>query len=707
MKSFEEPIASLPEEGRDISAPESRLFSLGGTTRSEREILSSFTPEQVAEIQRRQKLLSSLAYFVGKDFDIPVLLNPPGGGWFWDFERNEIKIDAQDLLEKPIDYLRFVICHEAGHRRISRVKGVVPDEVWQSPGFPFMMNAIEDCRDNNFVAETYPRFKDQAIFSYDLIEEERKAKERAGEQLGIVPKSMQAGFEYMKQWLRDVKGESFDIPKDLSDDVKEVVTKTLKAAEDFWWRYPSKEEADESEETITAYAKRSFNIAYEKIWPEYKKLVEEDIKNQEMQEALKGQQGQGKEGNGMPNLKDKLTPQEQQELEEVIEKAIEAAKRQEGEKVGEDTHGKPEENSDSEKGKAGSVIDLDSLSPELKQKIREYIESLPEELKQEIRKSAEEALKKFEKEIADALEGKLIEEDSDPKTEKKEEGEEAKLERPDTSELRKTIEEIMNKDKNAYEKARQEVLPIIQSLENDLRDIFTRRRASNWETGFKSGKKIDIKRRIQEKAKGITAVESRAWEKRERPQEKDYAITLLVDLSGSMRGEKIQETFKAVVALAEVLSRLSINLEILGFHDEMREYQKFGRNLSKESREEMGTILKEVDTSHAQYNDDGWALEEASKRLERERAVEKFLIVLSDGIPEPSSKHGGSKYELGKIVKKVREETDQKLIGLGIGSGTEHVESYYPSSLIGVKVKEMSEKLADLIKEVVANYDQF
>jgi hypothetical protein len=702
------------------------------TQNLDQQILSGFSPEEALEIKQKQKILSSLAYFVGKDFDIPVLLNPPGGGWFWDFEKNEIKIDAQDVLDKPIDYLRYVICHEAGHRRISRVRGVIPDEDWRQKGFPFMMNAIEDCRNDNFVAEAYPRYKDQAIFAHDLIDRESKIKEQAQEKLGQKPKSILAGLEYIRQWMRELKGDNFDIDDSLPNDVQEVVRNTLGSAQNVWWRYPSKQEADEGEEIIEAYAKRIYEIAVRKIWPEFKKLVDEDIKNQELNEAIQqmlddlnqqpdesdesdesgGRQGSqeesdenGEGGHGetrkIPeSLERQLTEKEKEELEKAIEESL-ASK---DEKV--DSQESP---ADSEQ--KASPISIDSLSEELKQKIREYIESLPQEQQEQIRKEAEKAIQEFEKEISEEFQGKLLEDLDDG--EQNTEGDQhshvnsEKIEQSETSEIKDKINQVLNADKNSYERARQEVLPVIGKLENDLREIFVKRRSSKWQSGFKVGKRIDIKKRIQEKAKGVSAVESRSWQKRERPLEKDYAISLLVDLSNSMRGEKIQETFKATVALAEVLNRLSINLEILGFHDEIREYQKFGNGLDKDTREKMGEVLQEVSTNHALYNDDGWALGQASKRLEEQKAAEKFLIVLSDGIPEPSNRHSGIEYDLGRVVSKISDETDQKLIGLGIGSGTNHVEKFYPSSVAGVGVKEMSQKLSDLIREVIENYDNF
>ena len=361
----------------------------------------------------------------------------------------------------------------------------------------------------------------------------------------------------------------------------------------------------------------------------------------------------------------------------------------------------------------------------MKQKIKDYIYSLPEEEQREIKEQAEKVFKEFEDALSEELQGKLSDnpdkkaerESKDKPKEELEKEEKTEKGRPevDEEELRKYKDRVakeLKKDENLYEHMRQEVLPLIDKLENELREIFVARRAQGWKSGFTTGKRIDIKRRIQEKAKSVHAMESKAWQKRELPKEKDYAISMLVDLSGSMsNGNKIRETFKAVIVLSEVLNRLSINLEVLGFNDRIYEYQDFGEQMSKLIREHMGGMLAEVndtsDTGKARWNDDGWALEQASDRLARQKADQKFLIVMSDGTPEESSMHPRAKYELGKMIKKVLEESDVRLVGLGIGQGTEHVSRYYPNSIANVKVEEMAEKLADLIREVIANYENF
>lgn len=660
----------------------------------EREILNLFEPDQQRIIESRQQVLSSLALFIGKDFRIPVVIGLPDkqcpSGWKWQVNKDGtqfIQMNAEDLLEKPMDYLRFVTSHEGFHRRISRITNdVIPTEEWEQPGFSFMTNAIEDPRVNSFGAEAYPSFRKQMDMAYEMDRQlEEEAKLQSVEQLGTIPRFELAGFEYIRQWFRESRGEPFELSPDLPPEVAEVVRKTLRAARDSWLRYPTRHQADSGEGMIEQFARVSYEINRDEVWPEFRKLVDADIKDQEIQQAIQ---------DGLPSdLKGEV--------------------------------GDPQDND-------GKPVDLSTLSDELKQKIKDYIDSLSEEQKKELNEKAKKRIKDFEKNVNQGLEGKLVEQpdlettdgnsskvgedelDDDP-IEKS--AEKPKLHRPSQStendpkldEIRRTIEAILNKDENIYEQSRREMLPVINLLEQDLREIFVQRRAHQWTSGFRSGKRLDISKRIQEKAKRVSVVQSRAWERRELPTEKDYAISILVDLSGSMEGQKIAETFKGVVVLAEVLNRLSIPIEIFGFNDEQYEYQRFRTQMSADTRAQIGGMIEEIGkpNHHSAQTDTGWAMTEASERLARQPASEKFLIVLTDGQPYESPPHSGDDYELRSVVEKVTQESDQKVIGLGIGPGTGFVAEYFPNNLAHVKANEMGKMLADLIREVIAHYDEF
>ena len=420
-----------PEEVLQAAAQGEEFFS-------EAEVLSLFTPEQQAIILERKKILSSLGYFIGKNFEMPIELGIPTkqclSGWRQGLkkagEKKFLQMNAHDLLNKPMDHLRFLTCHEGGHERISRPEDI-PLEEWKQPGFAFMMNAIEDPRDDNFVAEAYPKFREQMGLAYQQdLDFEGKAKEKASQKLGYQPRFMQAGFEYIKQWFKEAQGQEMEMSVDLPEEVKAVVQATIEHARDSWWRYPSREEADKSEELIKKYAQVSYEINRDEIWPEFKKLIEADMEDQKTQELLrdmqKGQQGQedGESGPGLPQeLKDKLTPEEQKALEEAVKKAIEDAKKDREEKTkqkaggksedkGKETEGSPSDQEGAPESEAsdmstGKPVDLGSLPEGLKQKIKEYIDSLPEDQQREMTEKAQAAVKEFEEALNEEMQGKL------------------------------------------------------------------------------------------------------------------------------------------------------------------------------------------------------------------------------------------------------------------------------------------------------------
>ena len=100
-----------------------------------------------------------------------------------------------------------------------------------------------------------------------------------------------------------------------------------------------------------------------------------------------------------------------------------------------------------------------------------------------------------------------------------------------------------------------------------------------------------------------------------------------------MSGERIQGAFKGLVLLTEVCSRLSVPLNIVSFASDQTVEMTFDESLTEAKRMKLGALMSRA--SSQTYM--GAALRNLENILEETPASDKFLIVLSDGIPSDES----------------------------------------------------------------------
>ena len=723
-----------------------------------RQILENFSPDEQHVIQEKKRILSCLAAFIGRDFSMPVEIGEPSGGWQWDARENAIIVDAEDLLTMSIEQLRFIICQKAGERRISRTAQVVPNDLRNNPGFAWMTKCIETPRVSNFVASAYPAFH-QLLLETDMLGEAERMMEIWRQQCGLVPRFVQAGFELMRLWQCEMRGEHMTIDSTLPPEVQDVIGKTIAAAQESWQYYPSKDEAELGEQKITAYAQQSFTLNATKVWPLFKTLMDQDMQDQAMQQMLENMQGneESEEESALEKkLKEKLSPEMQKALEEAMKNAKrkkqEKQKKKKQEKQKESEEGTGEESdeetesgedvggengeadgsegeeegeegsmdaSDSE-GQNGMPFDIDSLPEELKQALLEAMQELSEEARQEFEERAEAMMK----EAVEAMEDELDMEES----ERGEVGVDAdeeptsggmppedfavKIEEEQKAleEFRRKLDTLMTPSNDRYSVLLSELSTLISELTAELRRIFLERKKERWQPGSRHGRKWDIATRIKEKIQGVHIVKTESRCLPGNPsEEKDYAVTLLIDLSGSMRWDgKIEEALKCAIVLAETLQALGISFEISGFQDKLLVFKEFSQPFNDDIRQKLLQMIDEAHgrnpggNNHNKGNDDGACLRGASDNLGKQRARNKLLLALSDGEPSmPSEGREATKQRLRDAVAHVEQATDQILVGIGINA-TE-VAKYYPTNIPGVKVEEMVELLRDILRESIAS----
>ena len=188
----------------------------------------------------------------------------------------------------------------------------------------------------------------------------------------------------------------------------------------------------------------------------------------------------------------------------------------------------------------------------------------------------------------------------------------------------------------------------------------------------------------------------------------DVAITVLIDMSGSMGGLKAFNALASALLLNEVCSTLTVPIEILGFTDGrdsksevspmMFIYKSFS-NL-KVSTEDL-TKYFATSSNFMAGNPDGenilWAYDRLLKRKEKKR----ILIVMSDGSPAASkSSFGLEKFTL-KVIREIEAAKKVSIYGLGLCSKS--VCEYYKANSVINDPNEIPSKLISLIESKVLN----
>lgn len=188
---------------------------------------------------------------------------------------------------------------------------------------------------------------------------------------------------------------------------------------------------------------------------------------------------------------------------------------------------------------------------------------------------------------------------------------------------------------------------------------------------------------------------------------RDTVVTLLLDLSGSMAGRKIDLARLCAAALADALTQLAFDSEVLGYSSieapemrtlyerkraasaDLRAYNRFIERLDLrvfkrfDSRDLSG--LAAIECGHE--NPDGEALAWAAGRLAQRKARRRLLFVLSDGYPSTSD--GDPAVLRTDLRARVQAVAEQGIELVAIGILDDAVEAFYPNAVVVRKLHEL------------------
>lgn len=204
----------------------------------------------------------------------------------------------------------------------------------------------------------------------------------------------------------------------------------------------------------------------------------------------------------------------------------------------------------------------------------------------------------------------------------------------------------------------------------------------------------------------------------------DVVVVLLVDHSGSMRGETIVAVAATVKAMADSLSSRCAKVEVLGFTTAGWRGGFSRKKWIAENRPRypgrlcalMHIIYKAADDERFEdaafstmlnpgvlyENIDGEALEWAERRLLERTEKHKFLVVFSDGAPVDDSTltQNGPSILYRHITEVIDRLESTKPVTLGAVGVNYRVDQFYATSESAENLAALPQASADLIKKL-------
>lgn len=169
--------------------------------------------------------------------------------------------------------------------------------------------------------------------------------------------------------------------------------------------------------------------------------------------------------------------------------------------------------------------------------------------------------------------------------------------------------------------------------------------------------------------RGSIGTSARIFDKRkEKGKTKDVAIFLLVDLSGSMSGRKVEQARITSVIFAEALTALNVPFYIMGFTAdrgaEAVHIHYVDWSNKKSDRESIASMQA------GGNNFDGYSIRYAGEVLKKRPENNKLLFVISDGEPACQKYRGGRDVGISDTANAIKEvKKSANTFGIAFGTG--------------------------------------
>lgn len=231
------------------------------------------------------------------------------------------------------------------------------------------------------------------------------------------------------------------------------------------------------------------------------------------------------------------------------------------------------------------------------------------------------------------------------------------------------IGDIHPKDIEAYEKIMKELRPYSRKIQREMEQLLQDLRDGGLFRHRISGKIFE--------AKEAYRPDQRYFAKKTLPENPpELALSILVDHSGSMEGERIATSMKAAILLHDFGVAMGIPVCVAGHNcDTSKSIAYFSYTDFDSASPKEKYRLAKMKTSGC--NRDGLALETALNLLSKREEETRLLFIISDGQPSANDYHGEPAYQdMREIVGRYRKMGIQT-IAAAIGEDKERIKQIY------------------------------
>ena len=231
----------------------------------------------------------------------------------------------------------------------------------------------------------------------------------------------------------------------------------------------------------------------------------------------------------------------------------------------------------------------------------------------------------------------------------------------------------------------------IELLRKDLEEIFRNDSARDY---YARSGSVSLKRMTSKVAS------TRLFERTERSSEKEsIAIYMMVDMSGSTYGSKIQQERLAAILTAEALAGFNIPLFITGFTD-ISQVELFHFVRGENTEEERYSLLQ-IDAMSNNF--DAYVVRYAEEMLKARTEKRKLFIMISDGQPASNFSSGSRGVRQNAEAVAHMKEEGINVLAFGVGDVPQSIfEHMYGNAFINVSnISQLFDKLADALRVAI------